>query len=89
MTTCSQGPKDTAGCDQELRWIYGKWYSPHYEPNHWPRLKRGTGKPRVPKADVRLKDGDDLGLAANATEVQVRAALKDANQALKQSGKVQ
>lgn len=48
MTACEHGPNNTAGCDQEMIWHNGKWYSPHFEASHWSRLKKGTAKPKAP-----------------------------------------
>ncbi len=76
--TCSRGPNDSPGCDQDLKWIDGKWWSPHYEPSHWSRVKRGTVKPKT----------DQLGLLAGATDAEIMEALKVRAQELEQSGKV-
>ena len=63
MSTCEIGPNGGAGCDQDIVWLNGKWYSPHFEGSHWSRVKR-TPKPKNEfSADVSDAEKDSLEAA--------------------------
>lgn len=90
MRVCDRGPNNTPGCDQELEWVKGKWYSPHYEASHWSRRKKGTAKPRengqklATALTVQQQDaketlmGAQFGLKAKEALVIIAEAPKDA-----------
>ena len=73
MNTCEIGPNGGAGCDQDIVWLNGKWYSPHFEGSHWSRVKRGPSKPKA----------DDSGLTESMTEEQVRVQLNATYEAMR------
>lgn len=72
MSTCEHGPKGGAGCGQDVVWLNGKWYSPHFESSHWSKVKR-IAKPKA----------NDSGLTEDMTEEQVRVALTAMNDVMR------
>ena len=71
MSTCEHGPGNGPGCAQDIVWLNGKWYSPHFALSHWSRLKKG--KPKVDSVTKRSNGALMEALTVNFGKEKAKA----------------